>query len=100
MEQKQIFGFEGLKKPKYQVVEINGMKLDYFDFELAKTAVSSEILNVQDVLRENQRLQGARHYNSMLHTLKEKLQYILEKMERPPEDIERPAGSGITYMPK
>ena len=37
-----------LEKKKYQVVEVNGIKLDYFDFELANFAVSSEILNIQE----------------------------------------------------
>lgn len=97
MEQKQELRLDGLPKKEYQVVEVNGMKLDYFDFDLAKTAVSSEILKVQKELRDNPELKGVRHYNSMLHTLEEKLQYILAQMEQPPENIERPAGFGITF---
>lgn len=100
MEQKQDLSFEGLPKKEYQVIEVNGMKLDYFDFDLAKSAVSSEILNIQEILRANPELKKARNYNSMLHTLEEKLRFILNKMERPPEDLERPAGTGITQIPE
>lgn len=99
IELKQECLLEGLPKKKYQVVEINGIKFDYFDFDLAKQAVSGEILHLQKLLRENQTLGGAKKVNSLLHTLEEKLTYVLEKMERPPEDEIRPAGPGILYIP-
>lgn len=99
IEMKQEFGLERLPKKQYQVVEINGIKFDYFDFDLAKQAVSGEILNIQEILRQNPTLSGAKKVNGLLHTLEEKLTYVLEKMERPPEDEIRPAGPGILYIP-
>ena len=79
IEMKQEFGLEGLPKKQYQVVEINGIKFDYFDFDLAKQAVSGEILNIQEILRQNPTLSGAKKVNGLLHTLEEKLTYVLEK---------------------
>ena len=100
IEMKQEFGLEGLPKKQYQVVEINGIKFDYFDFDLAKQAVSGGILNIQEILRENPNLSGAKKINCLLHTLEDKLTYVLKEMERPPEDEIRPAGSGILYTPE
>ena len=98
MEQKQIFKLKGLKKPEYQVFEINGMKLDYFDFDFALIAVQEAIINYHKQLKENPNIKNIR-YDGMMHTLETKLQEILKKMERPPEDEIRPAGCGITIMP-
>lgn len=99
IELKQECRLDGLPKRQYQVVEINGIKFDYFDFDLAKQAVSGDILNIQEILRQNPTLSGAKKVNGLLHTLEEKLTYVLEKMERPPEDEIRPAGPGILYIP-
>lgn len=38
IEMKQEFGLEGLPKKQYQVVEINGIKFDYFEI-VKKSAV-------------------------------------------------------------
>lgn len=89
MEQKQIL--RTICEKEYQVIEVNGVKLDFFDFDLALQGVSSEILYVQDLLRNKPDLVGAKHYNAMLHVTEEKLKKILSKMERPPEDELRPS---------
>lgn len=98
MEQKQIFELEGLKKPEYQVFEINGMKLDYFDFNIALIAVQEAIINYHKQLEVNPNIKSPR-YDGMLHTLETKLQEILKKMDRPPEDEIRPAGLGVEILP-
>lgn len=98
MELKQIQIPVGGRLPKkqYQVFELNGMKLDYFDIELALHGISSEILRYQASVRENPK--GINHkYDGMLHDAEEKFQFILRSMERPPENEERPAGIGINY---
>lgn len=66
MEQKQIFKLEGLKKPEYQVFEINGMKLDYFDFDVALIAVQEAIINYHKQLEVNPNIKSPR-YDGMLH---------------------------------
>lgn len=68
MEQKQIQRPSGgtLEK-KYQVFELNGMKLDYFDIELALMGLSTLILEYQDSVRKNPECKRPR-YDGMLHT--------------------------------
>lgn len=95
MELKQIHRpVGGTPKKEYQVFELNGMKLDYFDIELALHGLSSLILQYQASERKRSGFKNPR-YNGMLHTAEEKFQSILEKMERPPEDEIRPSGLGI-----
>lgn len=79
---------------------INGIKFDYFDFDLAKQAVSGEILNIQEILRQNPTLSGAKKGQWVTSHTGRKTTYVLEKMERPPEDEIRPAGPGILYIPE
>lgn len=98
MEQKQIqVPIGGMPKREYQVFELNGIKLDYFDIDLALQGISSEILRYQASIREHPEFENPR-YNGLLHTAEEKFQYILKNMDRPPEDEIRPAGEGI-YFP-
>lgn len=95
MEQKQIQRpVGGTPKKEYQVFELNGMKLDYLDIELALHGLSTLILQYQASERKRPGFKNPR-YNGMLHTAEEKFQSILEKMERPPEDEIRPSGLGI-----
>lgn len=92
MEQKlamELIG--GFPKKEYQVFELNGIKLDYFDIELALHGISAEILRYQRGVEEHPDWNNSR-YNAMLHAAETKFQQILEKMDRPPEDEERPAG--------
>lgn len=98
MEQKQIqvpIGGMSSKK-EYQVFELNGMKLDYFDIEIALHGISSEILRYQAGIKEHPELINHK-YNGMLHTAEEKFKYILKFMESPSEDEIRPAGIGVDY---
>lgn len=98
MEQKQIQIQNDQKiegKPEYQVFKLNGVKLDYFDLDLALQGISSEILYVQAKLRKDPNHDGLKKYNAMLHTTESKLQRILSQMDRPPENQIRP--SGLTY---
>lgn len=91
MEQKQIQQHnDNEEKSEYQVFELNGVKLDYFDLGLALHGISSEILYLQDLLRNNPNLEVASYKNSMLHITESKLRIILSKMERPPENQIRP----------
>ena len=95
MEQKQMQRPVGNnQKKEYQVFELNGMKLDYFDIELALHGLSTLILQYQASERKRPGFKNPR-YNGMLHTAEEKVRSILEKMERPPEDEIRPSGLGI-----
>lgn len=97
MEQKQIqVPIGGMPKKKYQVYELNGIKFDYFDIDLALQGISSEILRYHASIREHPEFENPR-YNGLLHTAEEKFQYILKNMDRPPEDEERPAGEGIDF---
>ena len=98
MEQKQILKLEGLKKPEYQVFEINGMKLDYFDFAIALDAVQEAIINYHIQLETKPEIKSP-YRDGLLHSLETKLQEILKKMEMSPKDIERPAGIGIIISP-
>ena len=85
---------EAAEKPEYQVFEINGMKLDYFDFKYALFAIKESILNLEfDSMKhpeqDNRKMKGA------LRIVERKFEKILSKMDRPPEN-ERPVGLGIT----
>lgn len=96
MEQKQIQRpVGGNPKKEYQVFELNGMKLDYFDIDLALQGLSTLILEYQASVRNKPGYNNPR-YDGMLHTAETKFQNILNKMERPPEDEIRPAGICIT----
>ena len=95
MEQKQSqVPPGGIPKKDYQVFELNGVKLDYFDLDLALQGISTLILQYQASERKRPGLTNPR-YNGMLHTAEEKFQCILNKMDRPPEDEIRPSGLGI-----
>jgi len=91
MEQKQIQRpIGGIPKKEYQVFELNGEKLDYFDIELALHGLSTLILEYQAFVRKNPDNVRPR-YDGILHTAEEKFQHILQQMERPPEDEMRPS---------
>ena len=85
---------EAAEKPEYQVFEINGMKLDYFDFKYALFAVRESILNLEFHSMKHPE-QDNRKMKGYLRTVEKKFEEILRKMDRPPEN-ERPAGLGIT----
>ena len=96
MEQKQIQRpIGGNPKKEYQVFELNGTKLDYFDIELALMGLSTLILEYQESVRNNPECKRTR-YDGMLHTAETKFQRILEKMERPSDDEMRPSEIYIT----
>ena len=91
MEQKQIQRpIGGTPKKEYQVFELNGEKLDYFDIELALHGLSTLILEHQAKVRKNPDY-GNPRYDGMLHSAEYKFQHILQQMERPPEDEMRPS---------
>lgn len=97
MEQKQIqVPVGGMPKKEYQVYELNGIKFDYFDMEVALHGISSEILRYQASIRAHPEFANPR-YDGLLHMAEEKFQYLLNNMERPPEDEIRPAGEGIDF---
>ena len=97
MEQKQIQRpVGGTPKKEYQVFELNGMKLDYFDIELALHGLSTLILQYQASERKRPSFKNPR-YNGMLHTAETKFQRILEKMERPSDDEMRQSDSFFKY---
>ena len=92
MEQKQIQRpVGGNPKKEYQVFELNGEKLDYFDIDLAFLGLSTLILEYQASVRNKPGYKNPR-YDGMLHTAEEKFRRIREQMERPPEDEMRPSG--------
>ncbi len=80
----------GIPKKEYQVFELNGIKLDYVDLELALQGISAAILEYQESVRRNPQYKNYK-YDGKLHVAEEKFQHILSQMERPPEN-ERPAG--------
>lgn len=84
---------------EYQTFNLNGIEIDYFDLEIAKMAISSEIVNYQTKILQNPDVKNDR-YNGLLHTTEEKLDIILQQMERPEEDQNRPAGIGYSITPE
>ena len=97
MEQKQIQRpLGGTPKKDYQVFELNGIKLDFFDIDLALMGLSTLILEYQDSVRKNPDCKRIR-YDGMLHTAETKFQRILEKMERPSDNEMRPSDSFFKY---
>lgn len=91
MEQKQSqVPPRGIPKKDYQVFELNGVKLDYFDLDLALQGISTLILEYQEVVRRRPDFENS-YYNALTHTAEEKFRQILQKMERPPEDKLRPS---------
>ena len=91
MEQKQSQVPPGGRQNKeYQVFELNGVKLDYFDIDLALQGISTLILEYQESVRQRPDFVNS-HYNALTHTAEDKFRQILQKMERPPEDKLRPA---------
>ena len=78
MEQKQIQRpIGGTPKKEYQVFELNGMKVDYFDIELALHGLSTLILEYQASVRNKPGFKKNPRYDGMLHTAEEKFQHIL-----------------------
>lgn len=91
MEQKQSqVPPGGIPKKDYQVFELNGVKLDYFDLDLALQGISTLILEYQETVRQRPGFTNS-YYNALTHTAEEKFRQILEKMERPPKDEMRPS---------
>lgn len=77
---------------KKETFEIDGILFDYYDFTLAKMAVSEAILKYE---LHDKVIQANPKYNGYLHTLEIKLEHILENKERPNDELPRPAGYGI-----
>ena len=77
---------------KKEIFEIDGIIFDYYDFTLAKMAVSEAILKYE---LHDKTIQVNPKYNGYLHTLERKLDHILENMERPNDELPRPAGYGF-----
>lgn len=91
MEQKQSqVPPRGRQNKEYQVFELNGVKLDYFDIDLALQGISTLILEYQESVRKRPDFTNS-YYNALTHTAEEKFRQILQKMERPPEDKLRPS---------
>ena len=63
---------------KKETFEIDGILFDYYDFTLAKMAVSEPILKYE---LHDKAIQANPKYNGYLHTLERKLEHILENME-------------------
>ena len=63
---------------KKETFEIDGILFDYYDFTLAKMAVSEAILKYE---LHDKAIQANPKYNGYLHTLERKLEHILENME-------------------
>ena len=75
-----------------ETFEIDGILFDYYDFTLAKMAVSEAILKYE---LHDKAIQANPKYNGYLHTLERKLEHILENMECPNDELPRPSGYGI-----
>lgn len=72
---------------KKETFEIDGILFNYYDFTLAKMILKYEL--------HDKAIQANPKYNGYLHTLERKLEHILENMERPNDELPRPAGYGI-----